>query len=917
MGGAGGDGSGVHPVGFEVQNGQAVGLHGKAVHHALEHHLFPGHVPAQPGGVGEEGELELPADLLLPQQPLAQGRGEEGQHLVGADGVGLAGGEKFLPQQPVPLRFDCLGRGAGFVPGELHKEMGRHAPLGGGHGPGQKAGAAEGAGRQRLDGPGGGLFVGNPALELGGRELGGDGGGSRVGIDVVQQRQRRRVRLGRRQVPETARPGCFIGIGQIHGLDAPGVRPDPGDGAGPRPGEEGPGFGAGQGGQQHPVPRGSGRGAELVGQGQRQLGAEVFQLPVQIAAVIGHHQPILGPGHGHVENPQLLGNGLLGFLAGDGGFGQGGVADHALVVHPVAAQAQIAVGQNGLPQILEVELPREVAEEHHRELQPLGGVDRHKGDGVAGGVLGPGQLAAAGLEIPQMPQQLGQRLGAGGFKGGGEPGEGPEIPGAAQTVGHGGENVEHPGPAEDALQQFSEVHPLGVLPQGGEGFQEGGKGLRLPADGVVEVRGPVPGPGLGQLIGADAEEGTQKHRGQRHVLVGIVQHLEQRYQQLHLRRVQQAAAPVTDRRDALAAQLLQIDLGRAREGPHQNGRVAGLHGPKAVSVGNGLAPVQHLPQTAGRVAGLGPDLVGGLLAGVGQTVELHRLLQGGEGPAGPQGLPFGVVQVAHGLAHDQGEDLVAGGQNLGPGPEVLREQNLPGLAPFGLGRVGIRLVFRQKQRRIGQPEAVDGLLHVAHHKAVAARPGDGLEDGLLDGVGVLVLVHQNFVEPGADLPGHGGGLMGVAVGQQADGLVLQVGEVQHPAAALFGGVGLFHLDGEGQQSLESRGCLGQVGQHLPGRGEEPVLPGLQLRPGRRADLGQPVLDRRVLGLADGPGPAKAGDFLLDQLVPGLECSQLCQLPEIFLEDRPQTLPDLGIGLHLPEGVGQLLLLPPEKGPELV
>ena len=58
---------------------------------------------------------------------------------------------------------------------------------------------------------------------------------------------------------------------------------------------------------------------------------------------------------------------------------------------------------------------------------------------------------------------------------------------------------------------------------------------------------------------------------------------------------------------------------------------------------------------------------------------------------------------------------------------------------------------------------------------------NGLKNRLLNGVGVLIFVHQNFAIAGCDLARGSGRFSGIAVGQEADGLVLEVGKVEQAA----------------------------------------------------------------------------------------------------------------------------------------
>ena len=145
--------------------------------------------------------------------------------------------------------------------------------------------------------------------------------------------------------------------------------------------------------------------------------------------------------------------------------------------------------------------------------------------------------------------------------------------------------------------------------------------------------------------------------------------------------------------------------------------------------------------------------------------------------------------------------------------------------------------------------------------------------------------------------------------------MLQIGEVQELSALLFGGVGFVEGPGKAQQRLGPGGGLPQIGQHRLRIAEKPVLPALQLRPAQGADLGQPLLDGGVLRIAD-HGPAEAENPPFHNFVPGLAGPELPELGQILPEDLAEALFDVGIGLHLPQGVFQLLCLPVQKHPEL-
>lgn len=76
------------------------------------------------------------------------------------------------------------------------------------------------------------------------------------------------------------------------------------------------------------------------------------------------------------------------------------------------------------------------------------------------------------------------------------------------------------------------------------------------------------------------------------------------------------------------------------------------------------------------------------------------------------------------------------------GTEIIRKQDAARLSCSGLLRK--RAVFFQKNGRVGQTEAVDGLLHVANEEHIAALPRDRGINCLLHAVRILIFVHENF-----------------------------------------------------------------------------------------------------------------------------------------------------------------------------
>ena len=192
-----------------------------------------------------------------------------------------------------------------------------------------------------------------------------------------------------------------------------------------------------------------------------------------------------------------------------------------------------------------------------------------------------------------------------------------------------------------------------------------------------------------------------------------------------------------------------------------------------------------------------------------------------------QGSRLVVVQIAQRPGHAQGEDRVRGVEDLAPGAEILPQQDAPRLT--GRGRVGVALVFLGEDRGVGQPEAVDRLLHVAHQEEVLPLPGDGAEDRVLHPAHVLILVHHDLgIAPG-DLAGQLRGAA-VLVREQRRRHVFEIGIVQQIGPALVLCVLRLEIQHQLQQGAHrGLGCRHVREQLVRGVGEavrEPVHGGL-------------------------------------------------------------------------------------------
>ena len=247
------------------------------------------------------------------------------------------------------------------------------------------------------------------------------------------------------------------------------------------------------------------------------------------------------------------------------------------------------------------------------------------------------------------------------------------------------------------------------------------------------------------------------------------------------------------------------------------------------------------------------------------------------GNALPQGLGLPVPEASYILAHAAGEHLIDGLHNFSAGAEIVAEEHPPPLSRLGLGRRAVSVVLIQEDPRIRQPELIDGLLHIPHQKTILLFPGDAAENGILDGVGVLVFVHQHLPVPLSDFPGSGSWALPAKTQQQIQGFVLQVSEIQDPALLFEGPIFLLEPPHQGDKTLLGKAHLLQVlkkGFRVPG--EDLPLLGKSLLAGfpHRLDL---LFSRHRVSLLGEDQPAKGNPDPVHCLIPGAALPQVLQL----------------------------------------
>ena len=272
--------------------------------------------------------------------------------------------------------------------------------------------------------------------------------------------------------------------------------------------------------------------------------------------------------------------------------------------------------------------------------------------------------------------------------------------------------------------------------------------------------------------------------------------------------------------------------------------------------------------------------------------------------AGAQIGVFIVVDFGQPGRHAPGKDAVGELQNFPSGAEVLAQgdQPAPGLAGL-IGRV-----FFQEQPGLGQPEAVDALLYVAHHEPVVL-PADEGQNALLKVAGVLIFVHKDVVELFPHRLGRG------PVPQRLQGQVFQIVEVQRAPGGLAMGHAPLQIPIQFAQRPELGHALFGV-QKPPLRIRkqlfEPVLQALAgliaRRMGYHMGLGL-FLDPGNAGKIQGRGPG--AQFPIGQRAQRLHLRQiLIQHPQIFPGRGVQKRLGMGNGLeNQPPGFPQQLVRP--------
>ena len=298
-------------------------------------------------------------------------------------------------------------------------------------------------------------------------------------------------------------------------------------------------------------------------------------------------------------------------------------------------------------------------------------------------------------------------------------------------------------------------------------------------------------------------------------------------------------------------QGVEIGLRPAGERAHQDDDITGPDGPQSVAVRDLLLLPQHLRDARGDKLRLGRRAVRRRAVpgrAVVDGMQLHgRLTHVRECPVGAQRLGIAVDKAAGPLRHRQAENVIRCRQDFRMGTEIIRKQDAARLSFCRFLRK--RAVFFQKNGRVGQTEAVDGLLHVADKEHIAALPRDRGINCLLHAVRILIFVHENF----GVAPGHLAGgrrRRAGAVRQQAKGKMLQIVVVEQVPSALFRRKARGKCPRQGQQSAQRLRASAELPQRLVRLQRERLEPAPHARDGVRAQALDALLRLRVGAFSD-------------------------------------------------------------------
>ena len=418
---------------------------------------------------------------------------------------------------------------------------------------------------------------------------------------------------------------------------------------------------------------------------QRREPRPLLERLLQRSARAGDDELLFRAGQRNVQYAQLLAHHLAPLAHGDRCALDRVILHAARAVAALASKAQLLMHEHRLAQVGFIELLGAVRHDHDRKLEALGLVDGQDTHRAAGRLRADRLKVLAGLlHAAQQAHEREQAAEALSLERARPLEKGQQIALPLRAVRQRAVQPQRARLVVDLPQQAVDRLVAGELAQKVQPLQER---FRL---GEVRPRGKqrivvahlaVDQADVRQFLLGKADERRAQHTDQVDVLPRVVDDAEERHHRADLGGLEQAAALLRARGDTHLLERgdkrARFSLGRAQ----QNHDVARRHRPQRARalVGHRESLVQQLPDAPRRE----PRFERGLVRRVVVLAEVRRIHQQHLGLVARvirvrvvvrtkvQRLAVGILQIAHGLAHDGREQVVARIQHRRARAEVL------------------------------------------------------------------------------------------------------------------------------------------------------------------------------------------------------------------------------------------------------
>ena len=473
------------------------------------------------------------------------------------------------------------------------------------------------------------------------------------------------------------------------------------------------------------------------------------------------------------------------------------VLDAARHVAAAHADPHALVQQHRLVQVELVKLFCTVCQNDNREFQSLGFVNRHDAHHACGFLAVRHSQRAAGLaQLPQKTHKGKQAAAAAALKRARQLSQRRDVVLSCASARHRAKNTHCTCAVHNMPQQLAHRHIRRKQAQLFQLFQKRARlfvCLRRRAHRSIKITVAVSQPNLCQFLLGKARQRRSQRRQQRHILPRVVHNFQPRHQRMHLRCVQHVVRRIRARRNAAFTQRLLENRRLVFCRAQQDDKVLRAAGAQfsRLFVGHAEAALQHLPDAPGTVVRLLSDglrrvlIVRLCLEQADLRAVIIRAFR--ERRADMQRFAVSVIQIAQLFAHQGRKQEIDAVKHLWARTEVFGKHDT---ARRGIGdvlRIAVRQIFLQKNRWIGETEAVNALFDIADHKDVFFLIADCAKNRVLHRIGILVFVDHDFGKM------HVVGQLGrrtVRIGQQFDREVLEVVEIHDTAPQLLLLVGI-------------------------------------------------------------------------------------------------------------------------------